>query len=67
MLAIDTNLILYYLIGDNPRQAARARRLVDDIDIFVRTTVQPDRVGACGASMRIPFSVFDRHARWFRN
>lgn len=39
MLAIDTNLIVRYLVGDDPGQAARARKLVDNNDIFVCTTV----------------------------
>lgn len=39
MLAIDTNLIIRYLVGDHPGQTARARRLIDNNDIFVCTTV----------------------------
>lgn len=39
MLAIDTNLIVRYLVGDDPGQAARARRLIDGNDVFVCTTV----------------------------
>lgn len=39
MLAIDTNLIVRYLVGDDAAQAARARRLIDNNDIFVCTTV----------------------------
>lgn len=39
MLAIDTNLIVRYLVGDDPEQAARARRLIDNNDVFVCTTV----------------------------
>lgn len=39
MLAIDTNLIVRYLVGDDPAQAARARRLIDNNDVFVCTTV----------------------------
>jgi predicted nucleic-acid-binding protein len=39
MLAIDTNLIVRYLVGDDPGQAARARRLNDNNDVFVCTTV----------------------------
>jgi predicted nucleic acid-binding protein len=39
MLAIDTNLIVRYLVGDDPGQAARARRLIDNNDVFVCTTV----------------------------
>lgn len=39
MLAIDTNLIVRYLVGDDPGQAARARRLIDNNDVFVGITV----------------------------
>jgi hypothetical protein len=39
MLAIDTNLIVRYLVGDDAGQAARARRLIDSNDVFVCTTV----------------------------
>jgi predicted nucleic acid-binding protein len=39
MLAIDTNLIVRYLVGDAPAQAARARKLIDGNDVFVSTTV----------------------------
>jgi predicted nucleic-acid-binding protein len=39
MLAIDTNLIVRYLVGDDPGQAARSRKLIDNNDIFVCTTV----------------------------
>ncbi len=39
MLAIDTSLIVRYLVGDDPAQAARARRLIDNNAVFVCTTV----------------------------
>jgi predicted nucleic-acid-binding protein len=39
MLAIDTNLIVRYLVGDDAGQAARARRLIDNNGVFVCTTV----------------------------
>jgi predicted nucleic-acid-binding protein len=39
MLAIDTNLIVRYLVGDEPGQAVRARKLIDNNNIFVCTTV----------------------------
>lgn len=39
MLAIDTNLIVRYLVGDDAGQAARAKRLIDNNDVFVCTTV----------------------------
>lgn len=39
MLAIDTNLIVRYLVADDPGQAARARKLIDGNDTFVCVTV----------------------------
>lgn len=39
MLAIDTNLIVRYLTGDHPVQAAKARQLIDGAEVFVATTV----------------------------
>jgi predicted nucleic-acid-binding protein len=39
MLAIDTNLIIRYLVDDDRGQAARARKLIDNNDVFVCTTV----------------------------
>jgi predicted nucleic-acid-binding protein len=39
MLAIDTNLLIRYLTGDDPGQSAKARRLIDTNDIFVCVTV----------------------------
>jgi predicted nucleic-acid-binding protein len=39
MLAIDTNLIVRYLVGDNPAQANRARALIDNNDVFASITV----------------------------
>ena len=39
MLAIDTSLIVRYLVGDDLGQAAQARRLIDNNDVFVCTTV----------------------------
>ena len=39
MLAIDTNLIVRYLVGDDAAQALRAKRLIDNSDVFVCLTV----------------------------
>ncbi|MCY4331746.1 MAG: type II toxin-antitoxin system VapC family toxin [Cyanobacteria bacterium MAG CAR1_bin_15] len=39
MKAIDTSIVVRYLTGDDPRQAPRARAIVDAGDIFVSTTV----------------------------
>jgi len=39
MIAIDTNLIVRYLTGDHPEQAAKARALIDGNDVFIGMTV----------------------------
>lgn len=39
MLAIDTNLIVRYLVRDDAGQAAKARKLVDENDVLVSSTV----------------------------
>jgi predicted nucleic-acid-binding protein len=39
MLAIDTNLLVRYLALDDPAQSARARKVIDNNEVFVPTTV----------------------------
>ncbi len=39
MKAIDTNVVVRYLTDDDPRQAAKARGVVDAGGVFVGTTV----------------------------
>lgn len=39
MLAIDTNLVVRYLTGDDPAQAGRARAIIDGEPVFVPVTV----------------------------
>jgi predicted nucleic acid-binding protein len=39
VLAIDTNLVVRYLTGDDPEQAARARKLIDGQQVFVSRSV----------------------------
>ncbi len=39
MKAVDTNILVRYLTGDHPEQAARARAVVDAGEVFVSTTV----------------------------
>lgn len=39
MLAVDTNLIVRYLVADDQEQAARARTLINENDVFVTVTV----------------------------
>ncbi|MGZ8287024.1 MAG: type II toxin-antitoxin system VapC family toxin [Allosphingosinicella sp.] len=39
MRAVDTNVIVRFLTGDDPAQAAKARKLVEGGGIFVSTSV----------------------------
>src|ERR1700722_10841745 len=39
MHAIDTNVVVRYLAGDHPQQSASARKLIENSDVFVATTV----------------------------
>lgn len=39
VLAADANVIVRYLVGDDPEQSARARRAIDADPILVLTTV----------------------------
>jgi predicted nucleic acid-binding protein len=39
MLAVDTNVIVRYLTGDQAEQFAKAKALIDGEDLFVCTTV----------------------------
>ena len=39
MLAIDTNVIVRYLVNDDPKQAAIARKLIDGRAVWVSRTV----------------------------
>ena len=39
MVAIDANVVVRFLTGDDPEQSARARALVERGDVFVATTV----------------------------
>ena len=39
MRAVDTDVLIHYLTGDDPEQAARARAAVDAGPVFASTTV----------------------------
>ena len=39
MRAVDTNVVVRYLTGDHPEQAARARTAIDEGHVFASTTV----------------------------
>ncbi|MCY4222189.1 MAG: type II toxin-antitoxin system VapC family toxin [Thiotrichales bacterium] len=39
MRAVDTNVVVRYLTGDHPEQAAKARAAIDEGPVFASTTV----------------------------
>lgn len=39
MIAIDTNIIIRYLVDDHLEQTARSRQIIDEQDVFVSLTV----------------------------
>ncbi len=39
MRAVDTNVVVRFLTGDDPAQASRAKAVIDAGDVFVATTV----------------------------
>jgi predicted nucleic-acid-binding protein len=39
MIAIDTNIIIRYLVEDHLEQTARSRQIIDEQDVFVSVTV----------------------------
>jgi predicted nucleic acid-binding protein len=39
MLAVDTDVIVRYLTNDDPHQSSRARKLVEESQVWVATTV----------------------------
>jgi predicted nucleic-acid-binding protein len=60
MLAVDTNIIVRYLVGDHPQQLAKATELITQNDIFVATTVLLETEWVLRSSYRYdPDSVAD--------
>ena len=39
MHGVDTNVVIRYLIGDDPRQGAKARAVIGEVPVFVPRTV----------------------------
>ncbi len=39
MIAIDTNIVVRIIIDDEPRQVAKARRLLEENEVYLLTTV----------------------------
>jgi hypothetical protein len=50
MIAVDTNLFVRYLTGNQPVQPQLASAVIDGEDILILTTVILKRNGCCGAS-----------------
>ncbi|MBO0750031.1 MAG: type II toxin-antitoxin system VapC family toxin [Porphyrobacter sp.] len=39
MRAIDTNVLVRFLAGDDPQQSAKARKIIEDGEVYVAVTV----------------------------
>ncbi len=39
MIGIDTNVLIRYIVADDPEQTRRSRQIIDEQDVFVPTTV----------------------------
>lgn len=50
MLAVDTNVVVRLLVGDDPEQAAQARYLFESEQIFIPDTVVLETVWVLGYS-----------------
>lgn len=54
MVAIDTNVVVRFLTGDHPQQAARARALIETEAISVATTVMLEAEWVLRSAYEIP-------------
>lgn len=50
MLAVDTNVVVRYLVGDHPEQSERARALIRDTSVWVASTVLLETAWVLGKS-----------------
>lgn len=50
MLAVDTNVVVRYLVGDHPEQSERARALFRDTAVWVSSTVLLETAWVLGKS-----------------
>lgn len=39
MIAIDTNIVIRYVVGDHPEQTVRSQKIIDEHDVFISITV----------------------------
>jgi predicted nucleic-acid-binding protein len=63
MLAIDTNVIVRYLLDDDPEQSPAARRLIDDHEVFIPTTVFLETEWVLRSSYRLEPSAINTTLR----
>ena len=49
VIAIDTNVVVRFVVNDDREQAGRARALIDGEEVFVATTVLLETKGSCAA------------------
>jgi predicted nucleic-acid-binding protein len=54
MIAIDTNLIVRFLVKDDREQAQRARALIDAEDVFVPTSVLLETEWVLRSAYKLP-------------
>jgi predicted nucleic acid-binding protein len=50
---IDTNVLARFVVNDDPKQARRARALVESFDVFVPTSVLPETKWALRSNTKI--------------
>ena len=65
MLAVDTNIIVRYVTRDDPEQAERAKRVVDENETFVTTTVLLETAWVLGSTYRYSRAKTARALRLF--
>jgi len=54
MRAVDTNVIVRFLTGDDPRQSARARAVIGHAPIFIPRTVMLEVEWVCRSVYEMP-------------
>ncbi len=54
MIAIDTNVVVRFLVNDDREQARRARALIEGEDVFVATTVLIETESVLRSAYQLP-------------
>ncbi|HYF23945.1 MAG TPA: type II toxin-antitoxin system VapC family toxin [Caulobacteraceae bacterium] len=65
MISIDTNLVCRYLLNDDVDQARAARKLIDEQEVFLTTTVVLESAWVLGAVYRLPIDRVVEALTWF--